>query len=51
MAGTATVDQIARRMAVHPSTVGEWREKALEAIDAATLARSQIRNIAVQKLV
>jgi len=35
MAGKATVDQIARRMAVHPSTVEKWREEALEAIGAA----------------
>lgn len=34
-AGKATVDQIARRMAVHPSTVEGWRQDALGGVEQA----------------
>jgi transposase-like protein len=33
--GRASVDQLAKRFAVQPSTVEKWREEALAAIDAA----------------
>jgi len=34
-AGKATVDQVARRFGVHPSTVEKWREVALEGVGEA----------------
>jgi transposase-like protein len=33
--GKASVDQLATRFGVHPSTVEHWREEALAAIEAA----------------
>ena len=33
--GKASVDQLATRFGVHPSTVEKWREEALEAIESA----------------
>lgn len=34
-AGKATVDQLARRYGVYPSTIESWRDEALEAVDGA----------------
>lgn len=35
MAGKASVDQLARRFGVHPTTIEKWRELALEGVSLA----------------
>jgi transposase len=35
MAGKASVDQLARRFGVHPTTIEKWRELALEGVSSA----------------
>ncbi len=49
MAGKATVDQLALRYGVKPSTIEGWRQQALSGVEQNKLLRSALTRTTMQK--